>query len=490
MVRPGIVDLRDLNSRYAWNALAIPRFVERAGLAPAGEVIQRFAPPRVVVAIVPVDQPELLERSRGWLAGADRVVLALDGAVADFDDAVWGALLETLPNAELVPWMNAKEHVARALELAANLPAPGPPAPAPELPQLDLPPSSWMAYTCGSHYAPVGIIASQLVARAGRALLLLGGTLRNTDGVDLAALPPELMVGEVFGPDRTREARRLHPGFQALGFDPVHPVGWRGDRMMFYWFHGPAAESCFLSANDHDWPCGPAKKLLGHMDNDPVQIALAPDISACLWRFEHDVTLTSAVPIRWQRAGAVDVATFPPDPQRAVWFEHDERFTDLLDDDVRAAAPAMVLGPDAATRYALDLSQRVFRIMGKDAQHVGGPDAGFVVCSSDHRIVRRASGRLVGGWFRWATVLDAGLYWREDLATGARTPIAADDRAVCEDPELEAIARDAMREGRHADAAKIRDAHPSRTVDGDITVLAIPGTRNVLLVAEHDLRVI
>ena len=483
-MRPGIVDLRDLNMRLAWNPLAIPRFLERAGLTPAGEVVQRFAPPRVVIAIAPVDQPELLERSRDWLAGADRVIVACDGAVADFDEAAWNDVLATLPNAELVPWMSPSEQGARAVELAANLPEETQRAHVET--DLELPPSTWIPYRSESRWPGAQLIASQLALRDGRAVLLLG------DGrhADLAALPPTLDIGDIFAPLRAREHRRLYPGWQALGFDPVHPVGWRGDRMTVYWLHVTRAGSCFLSANDHDWPCGPAKKILGHMDNDPVQIALAPALDACLWRFEHDVTLTSSIPVRWQRAGSVDVASFPKDERRAVWFVKDERFDDLTDDDCREAAPAMVLGPDAHHRYALDLSRLVYRIMGKDAVPIGGPDAGYIVCSADHDVVRRGSGRLVGGWFRWATIEDGGAYWREDLATGERTPVAIADRIVCTDRAADAVAHDALHEGRIAEAARIRAAHAVREVAGDLITLAIPGTRNLLLVAEHDLRVV
>jgi hypothetical protein len=445
-VRPGIVDLRDLNGRYAWNPLKIPRFIERAGLTPAGAVEQRFAAPQVVIAIVPVDLPELLARSRGWLASAVRVIVACDGAVAHFDEAAWDDVLATFPNAELIPWMSPSEQVERAVALAAGLPEPPPPV-AVATEKRELPPSAWTPFRCESRWRAADVIASQLALRDGRAVLLLG------DGrhVDLGALPPELVIGDVFAPLRPRDHRQLQPGGQALGFDPVHPVGWRGDRMTVYWSYVADDGPCFLSANDHDWPCGPAKKIMGHMDNDPVQIALAPALDACLWRFEHDVTLTSSIPVRWQRAGAVDVATWPTDPLRAVWFVKDERFEDLTDDDCREVAPAMVLGPDAHQRYALDLSRLVYRIMGKEAVPIGGPDAGYIVCSADHQVVRRGTGRLVGGWFRWATIEADGAYWREDLATGERTPIAIADRVVC-DREAAAIAHDALHEGRIADA--------------------------------------
>ena len=121
---------------------------------------------------------------------------------------------------------------------------------------------------------------------------------------------------------------------------------------------------------------------------------------------------------------------------------------------------------------------------------MGGPDEGFAVFDADHRLVRRASGRLLGGWFRWATLEEDGAYWREDLATGERVRVAPVDLAVAEDPELESVARDAVLAGR-LDAALADNAEsPSRSVGDLVGVLAMAGTRNVLLVTATHLRVV
>jgi hypothetical protein len=193
-----------------------------------------------------------------------------------------------------------------------------------------------------------------------------------------------------------------------------------------------------------------------------------------------------------------------------VWFAQDPDDPDLrpygldlLDDDARDLAPALVLGPDAAIRYAVDLGARVYRIDNRGAPgpgyrgdavvvELGGATHGYAVFDADHREVRRGAGRLLGGWFRWATIEHGGHYWREDLATGARTRLAPVDHAICDEADVEAVARDANLAERHDDAAALRARHRSRPVDGAgaLDVLAIPGTRNVLLVGDRHLRVI
>ena len=118
---------------------------------------------------------------------------------------------------------------------------------------------------------------------------------RANEVVELAA-PPAALRSHPIDDLATRELRRHHPGWIALGGDPLHPVAWRGDRMFVYWSYVGRALG-FLSASDHDFPCGPAKKLYGYDNNDPVQVCLAPDASLVAARFDHDVLVTTAVPI-------------------------------------------------------------------------------------------------------------------------------------------------------------------------------------------------
>src|SRR4029079_7670212 len=110
-------------------------------------------------------------------------------------------------------------------------------------------------------------------------------------------------------------------------------------------------------------------------------------------------------------------------------FVAERSVDDLLEEDNRELSPVVVLGPDDAARYAVDLHDRVVRIAyagtAEVAAIVGGPDAGYAVFDADHGIVRRAEGRLLGGWFRHATIEHDGWLWREDLATGRRTMLCA-----------------------------------------------------------------
>ncbi|MCX5746184.1 MAG: hypothetical protein NT062_27215 [Proteobacteria bacterium] len=467
-----------------------------------------------------------MQRARPWLADAQHVVivrdasddpvLAEDPVLRELSELDWRAALVGLPPHDVVDWVRdpaaCAEAITRACAACAAV-APMDPLPSPSPPPLELPLGGWSACTTDGAVAwrRLEVLAAQLAVRDGRAWLHAdaAGTM-----IDLAAPPAALVLaaaGDAARPPGTRypagtpaDERRLRPGYLALGFDPHHPIGWRGARMRFDYVYVGRDEIGYLSASDHDFPCGPAKKLYGYADNEPVQIQLTPTADACAARFEHDVLVTSAIPIPWTCAGDVDVAVFATDPRRAVFFaqEAEPRTDDLLDDDARDLAPALVLGPDDAARYALDLGLRVYRITRPpgapdrpdgEAVHVGGPHDGYAVFDADHRLVRRGTGRLLGGWYRHATIEDAGAYWREDLATGVRTRLAPVDFTLCDDPEHEAIALDAVREGRHDEAAQIRARHPSHRVDGDggePEVIAIPGTTSILLVTARHVRVV
>jgi hypothetical protein len=143
------------------------------------------------------------------------------------------------------------------------------------------------------------------------------------------------------------------------------------------------------------------------------------------------------------------------DPLRALLFCTGPRsYVDPLDpaaEDVRSHAPAVVLGPDAACRYAVDLSDPTWRIRGRRSERL--PDGGYAVYDAEHALVRRGEGQLLGGWFRWATVLHDGALWREDLATGARQALGPAEREIT-------------------------------------YALAMPGTANVVIVAEGALRLV
>jgi hypothetical protein len=219
-------------------------------------------------------------------------------------------------------------------------------------------------------------------------------------------------------------------GYYPLGFDAHQPVGWTGYRMFPFWLYVGQTGVGFLSACDHDFPCGPSKKLYGYADNDPVRVELAGDLSSVAYFFEHDVLLTSALPIRWSDAGELDVATFSRDQERAVFFVHDVDSpfsSDLLEEDARDRPPVVVLAHSRA-RYAVDLDGPTYRILGatpkaSEATLLGGPESAFAVFDEEHRLIRKAPGRLLGGAQGWALVLAGSRYFREDLATAERVEL-------------------------------------------------------------------
>ena len=457
LARPGVVDLRDLAVRNAGHPLAITRFLEAAKLVPHGLASVLFAPPRVVIAIVPVDDTGILGRSRAWLEDAAHVVVirAREGSIADDDpdleEAVKSEWRDQLAAfsvpVELVDWRR-DEDVSAAIERAVVLSkstAPSPPSAAPPSIVEHAPGPRISVESLPAGGSIERIIAAHLVPSIDRVTLFAGnGPIDLSDPSAVVRFDDDDATGGV-----TAEGRRLVTdgrdrwriddhhfeafGYLALGFDSKRPVGWAGHRSMAYWLYSGKHGVGFLSASDYDYPCGPARKLYGYEDNDPVGVALAPDLDAVTYRFEHDVLVTSAIPIPWRNAGPLLVADFPHDPLRALFFAKTPDGVptdDLLDGDARDQAPEFVLGPTAEARYAVDLSNTVYRVtsvkpwVGAIAR-VGGPGEGFAVFNAAHQEVRRAGGRLLGGWWRWATVLDAGAYWREDLATGERRRIVA-----------------------------------------------------------------
>lgn len=504
------MDLRDLAHRYVWNARAIAPFIAAAELDVAPAAAWRgFAPPCVLVVIVPHHDPNRLLQSRPWLADAGHLIIVRDGT-ADRDlladpemralaEEPWHDVLRQLPLHEVIDWWELSDGapqlaVQRAIAhpLAAARPKQTPCA----NPDLELPASAWVSVETAFAFTLPSRIAARLAIRDGRAVLLDG----RVPSIELVA-PTALTVKDLDGapsglPFAPATSQDHH---SAYGQDPVHPVVWRGHRMAVYWWYVGAAEIGFLSATDHDWPCGPAKKLWGYENNDPVAIALAPRGDVCVQTFEHDTLITVGMPIGWHRAGHVDVALFAPDPRRAVFYaqttEFQERATgDLLDEDNRELAPVVVLGPDDEARYAIDLRHRVVRIVGTHGaatgEIIGGPNEGYAVFDADHQLVRRGTGMLLGGWFQHATIEDEGALWREDLAYGERTLLGSTTRCACVDPDAEMVVQDAIREGRHDDAAKLRASHATRAITGDLQHIAIPGTRNVIEIAGARWRVL
>jgi HEAT repeat protein len=458
--KPGVVDLRDLAARNAGKPLEIVRFLAAASVLPDGPTRISFAPPRVVLAVAPAEDVGLLERSRAWLDDAAHVVVvrARDGSTADEDPDLGNVVLSEWQDAlrgfhvpiEVVDWRrdgDVRTAVDRVVKLAGSI-APSPPSAAPP-PIIEHPPGPRISvgYVPGTGSDLYRIVASHLVASPDRVTLFAGNgavDLRDPKAVvrfddddarDAVTARGRRLVVEKAQRFRIDDQRFEAFGYMALGFDGHYPVGWTGHRMAAYWLYTGEQGAGFLSAVDGDYPCGPARKRYGYDDNEPVGVSLAPDLGAVAYRFGHDVLLTSAVPIPWRVAGPLQVADFPRDPSRALLFAQAPGHSgedDLLGEDARDHAPGIILGPTAAARYAMDLSDTVYRITSikpweGTVARVGGPGEGYAVFDAAHREVRRAGGRLLNGWWRWATVLDDGSYWREDLGTGERRRVAEAD---------------------------------------------------------------
>jgi hypothetical protein len=226
------------------------------------------------------------------------------------------------------------------------------------------------------------------------------------------------------------------PGFGSapLGFDPRWPIGWTGQRLMFFWQFARDGRMGMIAPAAHDWPCGHAKKLYGNENNYPRWVHMASPADAYLSVFDHDVIVASAVPMYWEDRGGIAAGVWPPpDPLRALIFTSDRADRELAsweltDEDVRGDVPAVVLGDSDEVRYAVSLEKETYRMRGKEVEQLSPGGGGFAVYDAGHRVVRTAAGRLLGGWGGVATVEHEGQLFREDLASGARRPLGASDR--------------------------------------------------------------
>lgn len=434
----GLVALADLHERYAWYPRPTDEIAKLLELDRDGDVIQRFEPPAVVIAIAKTTAE--VEKSRGWLSRARHVLVVYDCRAGG--EAVEDTRFETYA------WQRDYELaaiVSRAMELDERDPV----EPAIELADQTLPAGPWMPH----------------------------------DDSRLFAIPQQL-ERLVFD-----HQPLLQKQLREVGRDPTSPVRWSGVRMSLGWQFGEH----FLDAMLHDWPCGPAKKMWGHSNNYPQQVCMSPARDAFAARFTHDLTFSTHVPIRWQRTWDVHVAAFAKDPQRATFYVRSE-YADADDaEEARIQPPGFVIGP---ALYAVALDREVWKVMvPEECTHVGGPDEGYALFNYEHELMRRGEGKLLGGWYRHATIEHDGQWWREDLAAGERTLLGPIDYRRCIDPSIEAIAADAQAEGRLADASKIRDAHATvselRDEDDETNgYLPIPGTRNILYVSKTHYRVI
>lgn len=452
-----MIDLRDL-SAYRWSGSRLPGLLEAQGLRPGAHHRSSLLPPDRLVVIAAELLPEATEAHLAWLAEAASVLLLLeredpqlDAELQELIDEEWAVLEARLGNVQARLYLDEPGSLGVALDRAMQLGPAGRPRPAPQPPG----PHEWPAgprLRLHGVLEPRNVLPRLCVPPIGPALLV-GASLFPLSGAD-PTIPELGWPGLAVAPDGSRSLEQSGQlvctssgeilatlegvrGF-AVGLDPIHPVGVRGYRCTFTWCYVTDRAAARLCTSSHDWPCGHAKKLWGFKDNAPQVVSIAPDAGAYVSTFEHDALISSAVPLRWHLAEPLDatgpqqprlaVAIWPPgdDPLRALFFCTGDVPCppgDPLDpdqDDLRASAPVVVLGPDPACRYAVDLSLPTYRIRGSSVTRIDDDTGGYVIYDEAHRPIRRGSGRLLGGWFQLVTLEQDGQLWREDLATGHR----------------------------------------------------------------------
>lgn len=469
----GLLVLADLTGLYAWSTRRGPALCELLGAA-AGELLPpTFDPPAALVLVIAPDAPDAPRMHRGWLARAAAIVLVLDASLAlpgptdpDLAELLAYELASTraaLPNiVAAIDWDGhdpavLRSALARARDHASAAHPAEPPPPSPRPAVL---PGPWLAWTgvYASRYIDRELLLLQLaqglctprgrptlVSHSGEILDLLTGETRTR--------PPLAPFHFAMAPDGERVLIKasgardsgwqiLRPDAPPLEFpgpwgrpiqwDPWDRVAFVGHRCRYHWL---CPTDAYWSPSEHDWPCGHGKKLWGYEDNDPLWIHLAPDASACLSVYDHDALLTAGLPLRWRSCGGFALGLRNADPWRVLIHGHDPDGIpadphEAGDEDARHLVSTVVLGPDAAHRYAVSLEHETWRILGDVADKLGGPEPAWLLFDRKHEVVRRGSGRLLAGWHAHAVILEHGHLWREHLIDGARTDLGPAGRPI------------------------------------------------------------
>ena len=469
----GIVHLGDLAEHYTWNEPRLARYLEWLGLK-AGQVqTHSICPPEHLIVICHCKQLQLLEQFRLWMSIAARLYVYIS-----FEDSpeLWDDMeirrRTTNEAAKIVRSLNLRglRHFStqftttEALEIVAVLfgksdytpeqkagltfpvrpQSPSETSPSAAGPWCRLPKHSylehdevWPRLACVNEGRPSLWLPSQ-----SQFLRLDDGSLAPTLARDDSSAPGvvNLANGEVFKGGQSTGA--------IIGLWPSEPVqlGWSGGRCVFDWLLISSGQAGHLSACEHEWPCGHAKKQYGFLDNEPCWIQLSSEADCYLSVYQKDAIINDEVPIRWTSYGNTWAACpRQTSKNRALFFCHDESDSwdgnplDPDDSDARMLRPAIVLGPNPALRYALDLSRPVYRIQGNTSQLVSGaatraPQSSktghFGVYSADHQLRRLGSGRLLGGWDRWLTTLKSGRLQREEIDSGKSVDRGIEDREI------------------------------------------------------------
>ncbi len=471
----GLLHLGDLQTGYPWSSSQLAEVLTVFGWAPGTTAVSRWDPPPRLAVVVPGHLGvEHVARHRTWFRRARHITLIQDISGDDLagdpelaealahERGLLGEALGRDREVVVVDWDRTPPSTHALLEhLTAGGLAPLDSSPIAAVPPGRAPAGPagrWIDWTGRGDGGLAGIARTVCMAEDRPAILdtaaepavLVG--LR--DGMALteiepiehqAALAPDgeivlghsaagLTVGPLFGARRRVPVARLGP----IMVDPALRLGAAGGRCWFHWLCVDDGEASVALPVVHDWPCGHGKKLWGYMDNDPVRVEVARQRDAYVSVYDVDAIVGGHIMPRWQPAGPAWAPLWPThDPARALYTCPDwTRAGDtaeaeaLHDEDCRADAPAIALGPDPEHRYALGLDREVWRIIGDDAVRIAGPDEGYAVLDASHRIVRRADGRLLCGSEAWLFVEDDGVVWREDIRTGARSPRCDVDREI------------------------------------------------------------
>ncbi len=472
----GLLVLADLGELYTWSRHRGPGLAELLG-APAGDLLPpTFDPPAALVLVIAAETPDAPLMHRGWLARAAAIVLVLDASVPqpEADDPVFAELLAreladahaALPNiVATVHWDGRDPAVLRDAITTARDHAPTTPTlpSPPPRPRPAVAPGPWLAWSgvygsSSSHRIDLECMLTQLnqglCTPGGRPTLVsISGDILDLLSGERRTRPPISPLYFAMAPDGERVLIKasgtrdsgwqiLRPGAPPLEFpgpwgrpiqwDPFDRAAWIGHRCRYYWL---SPSDAYWTPSEHAWPCGHGKKLWGYEDNDPLWIHLAPDASTILSVYGHDALLTPGLPLRWRSRGDFVLGLRDSDPWRVLIHGHDPAGFpgdphETNDEDARHMFSTVVLGPDAAHRYAVSLEHETWRILGETASKLGGPEPAWLLLDRDHNQVRRGSGRLLAGWHEHAVILEQGHLWREHLMTGTRTDLGPAERPI------------------------------------------------------------
>lgn len=475
----GLVFLDDLHSFGMWISDRAPAWARERNLDGA-LLSPRISPPPITIVVARTLTWSMLEGSAAWLRLAERVIIVLDST----DDPTTGdpdaPELEALQRDELAAALQSRVHfiaatketwedaIDEALRLARKTMTQGTWAPFRPLSLASaLGPGPWIDWAIpkstsyGIDLADVlRFLAPALCRPQGRPSLLDGleGTridlqtgrresipdLAGTSSLwrPIAATPDgkhwlQVVERNGFRLEGAQPSVVLPGGWGSpIGVDPSGQIAWAGGRCWFHFRVLTEQGVAYWTPSNHDWPCGHGKKLYGYEDNNPLFVHLAADASACLSTYEHDTLLTPQLPLVWRDVGEFALAERKRGEPRALLFcraDGDDVFPGdpyEADEDARDEFAVATLGPSSEVGYTVSLEKPTYRLAADRVERLGGPDGGWIVCNDRHEVVRRSSGRLLGGWGPWVVVEKDGALHREDLVTGNREWLGFAGRAV------------------------------------------------------------